>query len=462
MLPSTWQAVMESGGSMPNGAQLDDLPAPEERSAFVVDKDLPGLVRDQMVQHPPGYYVIGAAVVTLAGGADIPWDRASALLRGLSAFLTAAAIPFIAGAVRWATGSRWAGVLGALFPLLIPWYAVSGSRISNDSLLILACSATIYALVRAWRDPRSAAWALPVAGAAYGIALGAKGYALILAPVVVVLAVGAAWRSTRNVWKTVIRILVPGAIAFAIGGWWWVRNLLILGTLQPSVLGGREHQDVAAEGYSFALFVDTFFTRLNATFWGRVGYVSNAHPSATVIAGGILLLVVIIGALFFARSRWMLALLLSYPFLIGLTIFQNAHGIYWDIGNPTRGTQGRYLYSGISALALSFAALVHGFLARRSGWLRSASVVATSALAVLIVIASLLWVIPAAWASHEESAPVATGDPVAFMGMSWFGYGAIALAAVACLVVATVTGARVASREDYDRDRLAARGVAGG
>ncbi|MGI6879170.1 DUF2142 domain-containing protein [Microbacterium sp. gxy059] len=445
---STWEAVGESGLELPDPEYTVEVPPAAERSAFLADSDLPEFVRDQMVQHPPGYYLVGSTLIAAVGGGELRWDHAAFLLRGLSAALIACAVPFIAGAVRWATGSRWAGVLGGLFPLFVPWFTVSGGTITNDALLIAACSATIWALVRAWHDARAASWLLPVAGVAYGVALMSKGYAMMLAPVVVVLAVGAAWRATRSAWRTLVRVLVPGVIAFAIGGWWWVRNVLLLGTLQPSVLGSRERQEIPVDGYSFEVFVEAFLTRLNATFWGRVGYAATANPSGAIIAAGILLVAIVLAALVFSRSRWMLLLLLAFPVIIAVTIFRNAHGIYWDIGDPTRGTQGRYLYSGIAAFALAFAALTHTILARRRAPLRAAVAPVAAGLAAAILVASAFWVVPFEWQAYHGISGISPAEVATRMDVSGATYGVLLAVAALLLAAGAAGGAFLGAREE--------------
>lgn len=445
---STWQALGESGWGLTDGQYVDPLPEATDRSGFLGPTDLSASGHDQMVQHPPGYYVLGAVAVSAAGGDSLRWDQASLLLGALSAGLSAGAIPFIGGTVRRATGSRWAGVLGATFPLLIPSYTALGSRISNDALLIVAVSATTYGLVRAWAEPRARTWMLMFAGVSYGIALGTKGYALMFAPVVVILATLAAWQAKRRLWSMAWRLLVAAAIAFAIGGWWWVRNLIILGKLQPSQLGGRERLDVATDGYSFPEFVSTFFPRLNATFWDRAGYVyAGEQGGLLLLTGGLSLLLIVIAASIFTHSRLTLAILLIYPVVITTTLFVNAHGIYWDTGDPTRGIQGRYLYSGMAVFSLAFASVVHRVVGFRSLAAKfvSTSLIGVAALSGLVY--SMLVRVPLTWQARDDRTPASIGDPSAFMDASLLVWGAICIAACTSLLCGLFFGARVASHE---------------
>ncbi|MGI6879163.1 glycosyltransferase family 39 protein [Microbacterium sp. gxy059] len=456
LLGSTWRALGESGAVMPDGEFVDPLPAPSGRGDFIDPSVPPMRSNDGMVQHPPGYYLVAAAVVHTTGGEGMRWDHTAFVLYALSAAMVAGATPFIAGVVRRATGSRWAGILGALFPLFIPWYAASGSRISNDALLILAVSATIYALVRAVTDPRHRTGMLVFSGVAYGVALFAKGYALMLAPVVLLLAVWAVWRRGWGLWSATWRLLLPAGIAAAIGGWWWIRNLILLGRIQPSRFGLRDDrgQEVAADGYSLSLFVKTFFARLNATFWDRIGYVRADGQGWIVGAGGIFLVLVIVLALVLARRRLLLAILLLYPVVILVTLFQNSHAIYWDLGSLRRGIQGRYLFSGIAVFALAFAMLAHRLAHRASRRVNGAVTIIGGVVAMVVVGVAMRSAVPLTWRAREEGTPASISDPAAFMDISPVLLRTMFAAACVLLLLGVVFGARSA---DSPREREGGR-----
>lgn len=210
-----------------------------------------------MVQHPPGYYPASAAVLWIAGGGELRWDHASLLSRAVNAATLGLAIPLLAGSVRWVTGSRAAGLLGAFAALRVPFFVVMGGYVSNDTPLVTDCSATFYLIFRAWRGPAPPSWLLPAAGVTYGVALGTRGLALMMARVVVMLAVLAVRKTKRTMLGSVAALAVLAVVASAIRGWWWVRNLLVLGKLQPSQNGTREATGVMYPDYNLA------------TFWGE-------------------------------------------------------------------------------------------------------------------------------------------------------------------------------------------------
>ncbi|NLT27271.1 MAG: glycosyltransferase family 39 protein, partial [Microbacteriaceae bacterium] len=199
MLASVRVAQAENGRPPIEGQSARPQVDPVDRSIFIGEVDASDRGLDNMVQHPPGYYAIAAFAVKAAEIAGLRWDQASIALRALSAALVAGSVPFIIGAVRWATGRRLIGVLGGVGVLAVPAFTVLGGYVSNDTLLVLACSATLYYLFRALRDPDAGEWVLPMAGLAYGLALFTKGIALMLGPTLAILVLIAAWRRSGSV-----------------------------------------------------------------------------------------------------------------------------------------------------------------------------------------------------------------------------------------------------------------------
>lgn len=80
---------------------------------------------------------------------------------------------------------------------------------------------------------------------------------------------------------------------------------------------------------------------------------------------GVLGLLVVVAALVLSRARGILLLTAIYPALVATLFTVNAFRIYWNSG-VVAGVQGRYLFSGLTFLAL---ALAHtwGELRRRGG-----------------------------------------------------------------------------------------------
>jgi 4-amino-4-deoxy-L-arabinose transferase-like glycosyltransferase len=444
--PLPYEAQMESwtvtalteAGFGYRGQRLDESVAVEDRSTVFTPGEWTDLGADQMVQHPPLYYMVTATVVTAVGGGSLTWDTAQLWMRATSGLLIAAAVPFIVGTSRRVSGSRRAGVVGGAALLLVPFFTNSGGFVNNDPMLILFCSASLYFGVRAGPGgPLSLLW-MTLSGIGLGLALLSKGLALLLIPVVAALGVMAAIRS-RSWRRGVLLVGAPLSIAFAVGGWWWLRNLLVLGTLQPSTLGDRERSETAHAAYDLGTFLSTSVLRFNRTFWGRGGREELAFPEAVVDMAGILLLVAILVTLAVCSQRGTVALLWLFPVLIVATTFSNAHGIFWDTGDPDRGIQGRYIFAGIPAFAVTAACLA-GWSVRHATpsvrrWMTGFFVIAAAAATAT----GFVWVFDRTWDVGDVGAAIAaaataSGVPTALpvaLAACW--------AALVCVLAAVVT-----------------------
>ncbi|GAA1985031.1 DUF2142 domain-containing protein [Microbacterium pumilum] len=402
---STVTAAAESGNAY-GGQGMAVLPAPDDRSLLLEGDTWQNHGRDQMLQHPPGYYYLLAGVVVALGGPELRWDHAQLAIRMASGVLLAASVPFLVGTARRVTRSRRAGLAGGASALFVAYFANMGGLINNDTLLITACSASIYFVVRARTSVRARAVLLAASGIALGVALLTKGLALLLIPVIVLLAVVAVARLEVPLFRKALLILLPAAIAFVIGGWWWVRNLILLGKVQPNLLGNRAHRDIADPAYSLTEFLQSTVLRLNRTFW------SLGLPDLYADIAGVILLAAIVVAIIVSRERATIAILWLFPGLVVVTIMLNAHSIFWDTGDPARGIQGRYLFCGIAALCVTVGCLAQwvarplGPRARRFG---SATFCVAAAAATFAAIAYVFVAEWGAGSSGVETSATAHG-----------------------------------------------------
>jgi hypothetical protein len=274
---------------------------------------------------------------------------------------------------------------------------------------------------------------------------------------VIILAFWVAWRRRRSLLHFVAQLLVPATIAFAIGGWWWVRNLLLLGKIQPSQLGDRERHENAFSGYDFGTFVSAFFERLNGTFWGR-----NLLPAEVVTVAGVVLIFVLVVAILTRQTRSMFLITALFPLLIAATIFNNAHGIYWDTSDPSRGVQGRYLFGGIVAVAIAIGACWLLVLRRASTRARSILTMAGVIAPVLITAICLPFMVSRRWTMFwqkngvvMETATWETNAQHHLALPSWVDALVIALAAATAIATA-VFAARLSSTQALFDDAPAA------
>ena len=153
-------------------------------------------------QQPPLYYWLMSVPERLASRWPLR-DRVI-LVRLLSLLLASAVIPLGWFAVMALLGEG-AATLGAALLAVAPGLAIDTSRVANDGLAITVTALILLILVKRWPD-----WAL---GVALGAALLSKPYLLSMVPVVLLL---------RR--KDALR---PVAIALAVAGWWYARNLAI-------------------------------------------------------------------------------------------------------------------------------------------------------------------------------------------------------------------------------------------
>lgn len=234
--------------------------------------------------------------------------------------------------------------------IFVPGFVFIGGVLNNDNAVSLTGS-LIFLLV--WRlmgtpgDRRL--WA--ILGIAFSAAILSKLNAVVFLLPIVLVAIFALKRFTSPkllLWNMVI---FAGVVSL-LSGWWFVRNIMLYGTLSPFNL----YTAVFGEGISFS-FQQSWNSLgwLWQTFWGRFGTGTVPMPSFVYFTFGIVVLVSLIGWLWrlvrFSHSqldtRW---LVLLTPILALLVL------VVYNAGNNTTGAQGRYLYpvlGGIMALVLS-------------------------------------------------------------------------------------------------------------
>lgn len=349
MLEGTIVASREAGHPLV-GAALKEPVAADERS---IVGEMSGAVAgeiDWMTQHPPFYYAVVAGIMKAAGGDGWRWDELLMGMRIVSAAIVAAAVPFVAAAVRMVTGSAAASLVGAGVILAIPQFFHVGSLVTNDALVVLVGAALIYLCLRALTNPVGLMRMALVAGIVLGLGLVTKGLMLAAVPTVVVVFLVAGLKTRGTVLRRLLPATVSMAVAFMTGGWWWLRNILVLGEVQPSIYGsGREEESVS--GYDPWFFVTTAIGRINQTFWGSIRESLDLPAILTTILG-LLAIAAIVATIVFARWRGAYLLVLTYPALAAGIFLFHAWEIYWNLGT-TPGIQGRYLFGAITLLAIA-------------------------------------------------------------------------------------------------------------
>ncbi|HYT10197.1 MAG TPA: glycosyltransferase family 39 protein [Mycobacteriales bacterium] len=382
----------------------------------------PGPQPNQLVQHPPLYYLLlGAPLALLPGWPDWPYDVLLDVLR-LASALILVPLPLLA----WAAARRLVGDVPiaaacGVAMLGVPHLQHIGASVNNDGLLIVLAAAVTVPLVGVVRgDTR---WRTAgLVGVLTGGALLTKGTALVLLPVV-----GAAyllaWRRT-SLLRTVRAAVVAAGLAVGLGGWWWIRNKLRYGAVQPNgliadqtLLGRRPVLTSAAE--SGARFVSQFARRMSENFWlepavrPRPPFVSWTSWALSLLAAALLLA----GSVAAVRARGAHRLRLSevgwllLPAAGILTIVLSGSWAAWKISLLPSGQQGRYLYPASVGLALLVALGLHALAGRRV-------VLATAACAATLQAVMGAVVVTQSWLPR-------TGDPLASrLWAAWRGWDA--------------------------------------
>ena len=404
-LRATWY---EADYDRPAHARLarEDAPLPKPARPSFAEAGGTDLepTQNQMVQHPPLYYaLLSAATAAVPDLQRWPYDRHLLLLRVLSALLLVP-LPVLC----WMVARRLelpssAAVAAAFLPLLMPSVQRVAASVSNDGLLVLLFAAvTVLAVAVAGGDLRRRTAA--ALGLLTATALLTKGFALVL-PVVVVLAYAVAAvraRSARRAWPPA---LLATALT-ALGGWWYVRNLVLHGTVQPNgYRGGRLPYDpVPSEPVTVwaAAYVDAMLFR----FWSSLGVPEppalDERLSSSLTAG---LLVLALLAVALAHRRRLLVLLALLPFAALLALVTT--GAYLNHAEYGRmiGVQGRYLYPGLAGLCAA-AALALGRLA---GPLRRAVPLALLAGAALLQALAARTVLETWWTPGDDRGDLPAG-----------------------------------------------------
>jgi small subunit ribosomal protein S36 len=339
----------------------------------------PGQLPNQLAQHPPGYYMLAAGVLdAVPGSANLAWDQTVGLLRLLDiVFLLP--LPYLCWAiVRRFTRERVA-VATAFAPILLPALERLGGSVNNDDLLILLTSIFILQVGKVLTGDLRRRVAVTM-GVSLTLALLTKGFALVLPPVAV-LAYLIAWQRARRARGSFptpqVGIVV---LAGAVGGLWWLRNLVVYSAVQPPGLTTAQANQVwpplppGSKSEHVATYAHHVLDRMTTDVWGALGLtVPPSLPGAITFIASILAVALILLALVscMAGRRGAgavrrvtiidLGMLLLPTVLVVVPLLYHGWSDYSRTGQLI-GIQGRYLYPGFVGL-VAVAAVGGDFIA---------------------------------------------------------------------------------------------------
>lgn len=332
------------------------LPPRSQRPSFEEAGGLtPEATFNQLVQHPPLYYLAAAGMVSALGDwEEDPLDRLLTLLRWWNALLLAPLPLLLYATARRLRLPAMVCKAASVFPLLVPELTRSGGSVNNDTPLMLTGALLTLLIAYVLTGDTSRRTALWI-GAATTVALLTKGLALIL-PIWVALVYGVAFYRTRR--RSVIASAAIAGTVIALGLSWWIRNRIVFGVVQPR--GNFLEQPPALPplftwGDRGTEFLGRFVERLVTTFFVQDQTGARLHDPPWLLARVVLVLltvgVVLTLALKVMPRVNVLVLLTPMVLLTGLI----AKGT-WDHFSQTgeySALQGRYLYAGLAGLAVA-------------------------------------------------------------------------------------------------------------
>jgi hypothetical protein len=432
----------------PGAPAFPDLPPtpPAERSSLheLDNGPAPGGPIDQMTEHPPGYYAVAAVVYRLAGAGDWRYDHALLLLRALTALTVAAVLPLscFLGA-RALTGSESTGVLAAVVPLFVPHLHYVAGTVTNDGVTV-ATTAAVWALLLTVLCSGPTRRRLLLLALVVGLSCWTKGTALSVLPSVVV-AILIGYRRLRGargwLWPALAAVSGVLALACAVGGWWWVLNLVRYGSLQPS---GYELRPGEFGQLGPLRFLGIFVRRIRWNFFLEVG--GREPPSldllTAVLAIGFAALAV--AGLLVLRGAGNRAVVLVGVVTTAGLLFHTTYTAHLATGGLP-GIQGRYLY----VLLVPITTLIAVALSRVAAsvrlpdrWLRAGA----TGLGAGVALLGLGLAVLVLYGRATDTWPDAAGR-----FLDWAAWPPAGVAVLAAAVLLTAAGLVVAVSRRHDR-----------
>lgn len=330
----------------------------------------PSRVPNHISQHPPTYYVLGAAVLAAADPL-LPGDPTSSaestvgLLR-LGNTILLGTSPLLAWFLARRCGAPTPVALtAAAVPLLLPGYAQMGGVVNNDNLLVVPVGLAMLGLV-AIADGDRRPWVAVATGTAMGFALVTKATAVFVAVPAALVVFGLLRRRETGVaLRTALRLALP---PLALSGWWYVPKLVREGRPVPSRIQ-EIRVDVpvgsARSADDFGHWLRTFLEWTSDTFVSRSGIVEVELPDWVTIATASAVAATLVVAVVWPFRAGLRPGRRQTLVLVSPLVIMYATQAYksWESFSPTAGLgpllNARYLYAFMVPMAVVVARGLH-------------------------------------------------------------------------------------------------------
>lgn len=327
--------------------------------------------RNQQWQHPPLHPVVLGTALTVVTNLyppayDWAFDQTVGFARAVNALLVAPLPLFAFLTARRLRADRTAALAAATFPLTIPQLAHIGSAVSHDNLLVLLVGLITVAVAFVLRGDASLRTAAAL-GTLGGLALLTKGFALFLLAWLAGVYALAVVRWRRRAFLSAGAL--TAVLTSVVGAWWWLRNVDVHGTVQPTGVGlpTPDADFVPDFGWWSSWFADV----VPARFWGHMGWYQASLPAWVPDAATGLVLAAVLLALIRRRAGGparLDLLAMAFPTLAIGGIVAYGGWAYYTETSFALGLQGRYLFPGLAGLAVLVGAGLAALPARVARW----------------------------------------------------------------------------------------------
>lgn len=314
----------------------------DERPPLIVGEAAQNRLYNYMVKHPPLYYItvdVGEGFIDRMWPGRFTGDQEVMIYRWISALFLVPVPLLCMAAARILGADRDTYRVAGLLPVMIPGLVLrNGALVNNDALLILTTGVAVVAALEIARG--GGRMVSLVGGFAAGLAVLTKLFGWVAVPC---LALAFIVSRRHRSWRDVVRSAsVCGAGVMLVGGWFWVRNLLLYGA--PFVIiNAREPVDGFVPDWGF--WTMRVVRSTWSGFWGA-GFAVPSTPGYRpwlVTATAIVVVLTVVPLLRRGSGvgmRWIAAMPLVGMLLLGY----GWQAFRYPIIGKVAGVQGRYFY----------------------------------------------------------------------------------------------------------------------